>query len=90
MAFKALAILEADRPGHYVIGQASCLQKLVEGELLIDVERDRSSIPWDKEAYLADEGGAYVEYRDRTYLEPVRGRAWKLARLWHDDGRMRI
>jgi crotonobetainyl-CoA:carnitine CoA-transferase CaiB-like acyl-CoA transferase len=90
MAFKALAMLAADRPGHYPIGQASCLQKLVEGELQIDVERDRHSIPWDKEAYGAGPWGAYVEYRDRPYREPVRDTTWKLAKLWHDGGRIRI
>jgi hypothetical protein len=33
MAFKALPMSLAGKPGHYVLGQSSVLQKLVEGEL---------------------------------------------------------
>ncbi len=87
LAFKALA---APGPGHYVLGQASCMQKLVEGELVIDVERDGKTIPWENEPYRFEDGEAVVQYKGDTYREPVRDRAWKLANLWHDQGRMRI
>jgi hypothetical protein len=89
LAFKALAATE---PGHYVLGQASVLQKLVEGELLLDVDRVPGVIPWEVEPYRFDakDGQAVVAYKGQTYREPVRDRAWKLAHLWHDQGRIRI
>lgn len=87
LAFKALAV---ETPGHYVLGHASCLQKLVEGELVIDVPRDGQSVPWDREPYRFVDGQAVIEYRGQTLTEFPRDRAWKLRHLWHTDGRIRV
>lgn len=94
LAFKALAMFAQGKPGHYPIGHASCLQKLVEGELL-PWQTQRPFIwdnsPWDNELYRADPfEGASVEYRGERYDEPVRSHAWKLDHLWHENGRMKI
>jgi len=88
LAFKALAM--RGRPGHYTIGHATCLEKLVEGELVLDVERVGDRTPWDREKYGMEAGQAVVEYRGEMYREPPRDRQWKLNNLWHDEGRMRI
>lgn len=90
MAFKALSAVAQSRPGHYVLGQASCMQKLIEGELLLDVPRDLRRVPWDRDLYFADADGAVVEYKGELIREPIRRRAWKLEHLWHDQGRIRI
>ncbi len=87
LAFKALS---ARSPGHYQIGHASCLQKLVEGELVIEIKRDGVSIPWDKEAYAFTGAEAEVEYRGQVFREPRRDRRWKLDHLWHRQGRIVI
>jgi len=85
-AFK-LAITST--PGHYVIGHASCLAKLVEGELVVDADSQRLRYgvsPWDRDVYGYDsEIGATVEYKGERLTEPNRDRAWRLDNLWHDD-----
>lgn len=89
LAFKALAT--RDLPvGHYVLYQASCLQKLVEGELVIDQARDGQSVPWDREEYCVRDGAARVHFKGADYVEPIRDRAWKLAHLHHQNGRIAI
>jgi hypothetical protein len=88
LAFKALSLTASEHVGHHVIGHAACLQKLVEGELQIDVTRDGKTIPWDVETYTGVNGCAEVEYRGRVYREPIRERDWKLANLRHVDGRI--
>ena len=96
LAFKALAMIAADRRGeHFVLHQATALHKLVEGELVIDVQRDGRTIPWENEPYRIErlpDGTceAFVQYKGQTIREPVRDRAWKLKHLHHDGGRMRI
>jgi hypothetical protein len=87
LAFKALA---APGPAHYEIGHASCLQKLVEGELAIEVKRDGHSIPWDPEEYRVVDAHARVAYKGDLLVEPVRDREWKLAHLHHVNGRIRL
>ncbi len=87
MAFKATAMRI---PGHYVIGHASCLQKLVEGELIIDEPRNGIRVPWDRDAYFYDGNEAIVEYRGKQFVEPTRDREWKLDHLWHKNGRITI
>jgi hypothetical protein len=88
VAFKLLAQL--GRPGHYPIYQASCLAKLVEGELIVDEQRSGAP-PWDAPgSYGADESGARVEYRGEVLVEPVRDRAWKLKHLRHENGRLLV
>ena len=76
LAFKALAALNETQSGHHVLGQASVLQKLVEGELVIDVPRTSAAIPWETEPYHFDETTreAVVEYKGTTTREPVRDR----------------
>lgn len=91
MAFKALAKLAKHEHGHYVLGQASCLQKLVEGELLVDAPQRLDRTRWDRELYSASRHGAEVVYRGELIQEPVRDREWKLAHLYHNGhGRIRI
>jgi hypothetical protein len=93
MAFKALA---AQTPGHYVLGQATVMQKLVEGELVVDVSREsphgRGAIanPWDMDEYRDAGDHVRVAHKGVLHLEPVRDRSWKLEHLWHDHGRMRV
>jgi len=85
-AFKLLAA--RGRPGHHPIYQATCLAKLVEGELMVDEPRVGMP-PWDEPGtYGADGDGVRVEYRDEVLLEPVRDRAWKLEHLRHNGGRL--
>jgi hypothetical protein len=90
MAFKALAML--GKPWHYVLGQASVLQKLVEGEL--QVERPEplpgNVVPWDPDPYFMNDKAAVVEYKGERMEEPIRSRQWKLASLWHISGRIRV
>jgi hypothetical protein len=90
LAFKALAA----GPGHHTIYQASCMQKLVDGELILDPPRYRDRVHWETERYTVTDGPdgrvAEVAYRGRTYREPVRGRAWKLKHLRHRAGRIII
>jgi CoA-transferase family III len=90
LAFKVLAV--AHRPGHYVLGQSSCLSKLVEGELTFDTARDGKRVPWESvETYSMNERGASVHYRGERIEEPLRDSAWRLKHLWHDgQGRIRI
>lgn len=83
-AFKAMAMRAQLRHGHYVIPQAASLQKLVEGELILDPPRDGKRIPWDRDTYTAEDGHAIVDYRGELVVEPVRDRAWKLKHLRHD------
>jgi hypothetical protein len=92
MAFKALAMHVSGKPGHYVLGQASVLQKLVEGELLVERPEPLPGnvVPWDPDPYFMDEMKAVVEYKGEKIEEPVRSREWKWANLWHDGGRMRV
>lgn len=90
LAFKALNAFLAGNPGHFVLGQASCMQKLVEGELVIDVEREGGKVPWEVNPYYARKGEAVVHYKGTTYREQTRDRSWKLANLWHDGGRIKI
>lgn len=88
LAFKALASL--GKWNHHILYQSSCLQKLVEGELIIDVERDGKHIPWDRDLYTGLVDGADVVYKGDRYHEPVRDRAWKLDHLHHVKGRIII
>jgi hypothetical protein len=88
LAFKATASPE---PGHHVLGQASCMQKLVEGELVVPRPPcEPGCIPWEVEPYRFEDGHAVVQYKGQTYREPVRDRAWKLANLRHEGGRIII
>src|SRR6185437_4027761 len=88
LAFKALAMHAQGRHGHYVLGQASCMQKLIEGELVLDAPRRKEGpVPWETEPYRVEGDTAIVEYKGTTYREPIRDRAWKLTHLWHDQGR---
>jgi hypothetical protein len=91
-AFKALAMHAAGQPGHYVLGQASCLQKFVEGELCVERPEPLPGnvVPWDADPYRMCDGAAVVEYKGDRLEEPIRSREWKLANLWHVGGRMRV
>jgi len=79
LAFKALAA----PVGHYVLGQATVLAKLVEGECVVE-RRD-----WDEPgAFGFDErGNARVIYRGERIVEPRRDAAWRLGHLPNVDGR---
>ena len=90
LAFKALAMLQSKAWGHHVLHQAACCQKLVEGELMIEIERSSTRVPWDREAYDCHGDHVEVEYKGETIIEPVRDRAWKLLNLRHKKGRLVI
>lgn len=88
LAFKALAA----PVGHHVIRQAACLAKLIEGELVVPVERD-GSIPWDDPAayrFDAERREAVVQFKGQTIVEPARGADWRAANLRHEGGRFII
>ena len=87
MAFKAMASSE---PGYFQLGQASCMQKLVEGELILERPDTPGRVPWETEPYHVDDSEAIVQYKGQTQREPIRSREWKLAHLWHESGRIRI
>lgn len=90
LAFKALSVAHK-RPGHHAIYHAACLQKMVEGELILDPQRNGRSTPWDEESNYGCHGdGVHVNYRGRAYREPVRTRDWKLEHLRHANGRILI
>lgn len=92
LAFKALAMHAAGRPGHYTLGQASCMQKLVEGELFdwADLPRRPGAIPWETDRYGVEGGEAVVEYKGDVQREPVRRRDWKREHLRHVGGRITV
>jgi hypothetical protein len=84
LAFKALTA----GPGHHVLRQAACLAKLVEGELVVEAERDGADTPWDDPGtYGRDGGGVRVVYRGEEIREPFRGDRWRRTHLRHDRGR---
>lgn len=88
LAFKAMA---NNDPGHYVLGQASVLQKLVEGELLLTPKRERHKTPWDVSRYGPDgKNSVSVDYKGSLISEPVRDSEWKLDNLWHKLGRISV
>ncbi|MCK6685957.1 MAG: CoA transferase [Thermoanaerobaculia bacterium] len=81
LAFKALASPE---PGHFRLFQASCLAKLVEGELMVPRQA------WDRTLYRLDAEGAAVEFRGEIVREPLRDTEWRRRNLRHRGGRIRI
>jgi hypothetical protein len=88
LAFKALAATDS---GHHVLRQAACLAKLVEGELLVDVDRDDKLPPWDEPGtYGPREAGVAVVYRGQTVTEPYRDSEWRRTHLRHAAGRYQI
>ncbi len=64
-------------------GQASCLQKLVEGELCVERPEPLPGnvVPWDTDPYRMCDGAAVVEYKGDQTEEPIRSREWKLENL---------
>lgn len=93
LAFKAS---NADRGWHSVIRQASCLAKLVEGELAVPIERKGGQTPWDEPGTYgmrSTETGpvAQVDYRGETIREPIRDARWRWEHLDHNGkGRINI
>jgi hypothetical protein len=92
VAFKAPSMCLAGKAGHYVLGQSSVLKKLVEGEL--QVERPEplpgNVVPWDPDPYFMTDELAVIDYKGERLEEPIRLREWKLEKLWHVNGRMRV
>jgi hypothetical protein len=89
-AFKGLSAVNRRQYGHHVLYHATCLQKLVEGELVVVPDRDGKTIPWDCDAYGFVEGQAVIDYKGVPYREPIRDHAWKWENLRHEQGRMVI
>jgi hypothetical protein len=81
LAFKALASRET---GHFRLFQASCLAKLVEGELMVPRQT------WDRSLYRLDAEGAAVEFRGEIVREPLRDTEWRRSHLRHQGGRISI
>lgn len=92
VAFKALTMFLQDKPGHYVLGQSSCLAKLVEGEMVVKRPKPihGNVVPWDADPYHMNNENALVEYKGETIIEPVRSARWKRSNLWHKNGRFKI
>lgn len=87
MAFKATVSRE---PGHFILRQASCLAKLVEGEGVVTPRRDGKRVPWEQpdEPYGPDGDGVAVGYKGQTVREPFRDEEWRRENLYRDaDGR---
>lgn len=84
MAYKAVV---QPNPGFYAIGHATCLRKLVEGELVVTPPRGRNGNPWDRDVYKATECHAIVDYRGHRIVEPIRDDDWQRNHLWHENGR---
>lgn len=83
-AFKAMQ----EKIGYHSLYQASCLTKLVEGELIspfkLDSPRDMPS------TYERTDHGALVVYRGETIFEPNRDDEWRWQHLHHKKGRIII
>lgn len=86
LAFKALAA----PPGHHVVHQAAALAKVIEGELMIDIDRSGATPPWDQDRYGPDGDGVTVVYRGQTIHEPYRDQQWRRTHLRHHGGRLAI
>lgn len=83
----AHAATSAIESGHYVVGQASALAKLVEGDL--PDQKCRSfgdTIPWINDEYRIEGDHAIVEFKGEIIREPIRDYAWKRENLWHENG----
>lgn len=91
LAFKLLSMVNRGQDGHHVLRQATCLAKLVEGNLGVLVERDGKTSPWESsETYGATGAGVRVVYRDETTEEPFRDDAWRLENLRHYASRLAV
>lgn len=94
LAFKALAMHVRGKRMHFVIRQAACLAKLVEGELMYEVTemaRDGSTPPWDEPGTYgrsSDGEGTEVHYRGEVIKEPFRDGWWRRKYLQHKNGRL--
>lgn len=88
LAFKALAA----NPGHHVLWHAGCLAKLVEGELVVPMDRSSlATAPCDEPGETGREGrGVVATQRGVRVTEPFRTRLWRLENLTHRDGRIVI
>jgi hypothetical protein len=88
-AFKALAA----PPGHHVIGQAVCLAKMIEGELVVPPPRPRDgkTIVFEPDDdYGPDGDGVTVTYRGQKKHEPFRDDRWRRENLPNVNGRFTV
>ena len=85
VAFKVLAAPH----GHYVIGQATCLAKLVEGELVVPATRNGQSAPFEMASgvYGPDGDGVSAIYPGGLLHEPYRDDTWRREHLPNRNGR---
>lgn len=72
--------------GHFVVGHATSLAKMIELELQ-DVDRHADRTSHDRETYTMTEDGALVDYKDERIFEPKRTREWCLQNLYHQNMR---
>ncbi|NYH77477.1 hypothetical protein FHR84_000791 [Actinopolyspora biskrensis] len=85
LAYKAVVLSHQATSGHHVLRQASCLAKLVEGELVVPAARSDGQPAWDPPGTYGSHGdGVRVIYRGEPVTEPARDHAWKLTHLHHD------
>ncbi|RLB66801.1 MAG: hypothetical protein DRH08_05275 [Deltaproteobacteria bacterium] len=68
----------------HIVGQAEALQKIIEGELIVDKPIDG----WDKTIYELGKKGAQVEYRGEIHTQSIWDKQDKLDNLNHKDGRI--
>ncbi|WP_146134766.1 hypothetical protein [Actinopolyspora mortivallis] len=92
LAYKILALAHQGFTGHHILRQASCLTKLIEGELVVPANRDNGEPAWDTPGEYGRYGdGIRVLYRGEQVLEPTREHSWKMKNLHHDgNGRIII
>lgn len=93
VAFKALASWAHGESGHHVVGQATSLAKLVEGELVVPPPRPRDgkTIVFEPDTnYGPDGDGVSFLYRGEWIHEPFRDDAWRREHLPNRGGRFTI
>ena len=92
LAFKALSEHAKGRSGHSIIYQATCLAKLVEGELRFpNLARDSKQTPWDLPgSYGSTPNGVLVQYKNEIIEEPFRDQEWRRKNLKNNNGKFII
>lgn len=88
LAFKALSTVLRRQRGLFVLRQGACLAKLIEGEMVVETERDGCTSPWDApDTYGTKDDQVRVLFKGEEITEPMRPQSWRWKNLRHDGGR---
>lgn len=88
LAFKALSTVARRSRGLYVLRQGACLAKLIEGEMVVQTDRDGYAPPWDAPGTYGLEGDQVrVVFKGEEVTEPMRDDDWRWKNLRHEGGR---